>query len=221
MSSWTIPCPPATTILRRLVLASAVLCIDRPVVAQPQVPAIVMRIYDSAALPSAVASELRAATEAALAPTGITIDWRACADDNPTKHVACATPQSRREIVVRMVDSHALVGARHCGFALRTSGGGFISLSRACALRAASYLERRREPGQPPIATEGEILGYTLAHELAHVLLPGSPHSTSGVFAGRLHRAHWRRMRSGLLSFLPRDVARLREAAIIWCRGST
>lgn len=174
---------------------------------------VTLRIYDHAGLPGATSAGLQDAAAAALARAAITLDWRFCATSAPGRHARCATAPDAHEIVVRIVERHDALGTKHCGVAWpRPSGGGFISLARTCAAHTATAL-MRGTPAPAVVASEAEVLGYTLAHEVAHVLLPGSPHSRSGLFRARLDRRHWRRLRSGQLSFLGRDAQRLSEAA--------
>lgn len=182
---------------------------------QPRAPIVTMRFYNTARLPATTAAELRVATESALAPTRIAIRWHLCSGASAT-HAECAAPRARRDVVVRVLQGHESLGVRRCGFAVPSSAGGFISLSRECASRTVGSLKRRLRPREPDMATEAEVLGYTLAHELAHLLLPGSPHSTEGLFRSPLDRRQWKRLRDGQLVFLPGDARRLHAAAMTW-----
>jgi hypothetical protein len=63
-----------------------------------------------------------------------------------------------------------------------------------------------------PDGGSGTILGYVMAHEIAHVLQGVSRHSAEGVM-----KAHWEipdygRMKKGTLAFDPTDVELIREA---------
>jgi hypothetical protein len=174
---------------------------------------VTLRIYDHAGLPVATSAGLQAAAATALARAAITLDWRFCATSAPERHARCAAAPEQREIVVRIVERHDGLGSTHCGVAWpRPAGGGFISLARTCAARTAMAL-MRGSPAPAVVASEAEVLGYTLAHEVAHVLLPGSPHSRDGLFRARLDRRHWRRLRTGHLTFLRQDALRLSDAA--------
>jgi len=157
---------------------------------------------------------LRAATEGALAPAGIAIRWLACVARTSGFSGPCATTPGRHDVVLRVVASHDRRDPERCGFSLPLTGGpAFVSLARECAARVSRALEAV-QAGMPGVVGEARVLGYTLAHELAHVLLPGRPHSRDGIFTARLDRRHWRRVLSGRLSFLDQDIEQLREAAV-------
>ena len=56
----------------------------------------------------------------------------------------------------------------------------------------------------------GILLGYVLAHEIAHVLQGVSRHSEEGVMKARWQQSDYQQMRTGL-SFDPTDVELIRE----------
>lgn len=177
-----------------------------------QPAAVIARVYNAARLPAAVLAGLRASAGKALAPAQIAVRWLSCSGAVPQGE-CLAAPE--HDVIVRVVDWHGTLGANHCGFAV-TEGraAGFISLSRECAARVVTELRKGRAPGQPEPATEAEVLGYTLAHEIAHVLLPGVPHSGDGIFAAHLGHKQWQRLRNGGLSFLRHDIERLHAAVL-------
>ncbi len=61
--------------------------------------------------------------------------------------------------------------------------------------------------------SEGMLLGYVIAHELGHLLLPPGYHSAYGVMQGRLHYEDLNQARRlGNLSFSEKEVARMQAA---------
>ncbi len=184
--------------------------------AAEQTPAatVTLRVYDSLHLSQPMSIALRAATEDALAPAGVAIRWLACVARASGLTGPCATTPGRHDVVVRVVASHDRRDPERCGFSLPLTGGpAFVSLARECAARVSRALESA-QAGMPVMLGEARILGYTLAHELAHVLLPGRPHSRDGIFTARLDRRHWTGVLSGRLSFLEQDIEQLRTAAV-------
>jgi hypothetical protein len=173
-------------------------------------PGVSLRIYDIVGVPPEAITAMQATTSAALAPAGITIRWAVCGDDEP-RPTGCNAPRNG-DVVVRLIDTHSS-RAPGCGFAMAApGGGGFISLTRTCVARTVSSLMKRSKLASRRPAMSGEVLGYFLAHELAHVLLPGAPHAHAGLFRTRLGRAEWKSLERGSLAFLPDDVDRLRAA---------
>jgi hypothetical protein len=170
---------------------------------------VAIRVYDAVNLPAEDLTVMQTTAEAALAPAGIGIRWTACPDGAP-RPAACDRRRGG-EIVVRIMPEHAPTAAR-CGFAVPgLDSGGFISIARVCAERAAEQLGRRRRTRSESVPV-AQILGYILAHEIAHVLLPHSRHSSHGLFKARLGGREWALVRGGQLSFLPADIERLRVA---------
>ena len=55
-----------------------------------------------------------------------------------------------------------------------------------------------------------ELLGYVMAHELGHLLLPHGAHSAAGLMRPALDRAQVRAAIAGLLTFTPDQAALIR-----------
>lgn len=167
------------------------------------------RIYDTIGLPEdQTGTMLRVASEA-LAPAGIRMVWIRCVE---ATGLDCP-PQPGRDLIVRIVERHGGEDSGSCGFAMVEGSKGFVSLSEDCAHRTLGSLERRWAPLNLQPLTAGELLGYMLAHEIAHVLLPGAEHSRDGLFKARLHARDWKAVRRQGLGFTDSDIERLREAA--------
>jgi hypothetical protein len=191
-------------------LAGIVLGTASIIAGQEPAPVVTLRIYDNVRLAPATWAELRASTVAALVDTGVTLDWRYCGQ--AVERDDCHRPEGSIDVILRVVRSHRTRERKRCGFALSLPPeAAFISLDTDCAFRSVALLNRKSWLIQ---ATEAQILGYTLAHELAHVLLPGVPHSDEGLFRARLTREDLARIPSGELTFLPQDIERLRLAAL-------
>lgn len=175
--------------------------------------ALTVRLYDTVALPPSTIAGMRAAADEAVATAGITLQWLSCTNET-SGSAACGRPRTDGDIIVRLLAEHDVATVARCGYSVSTEGvRGFISLSHACAAGAAAALRRGSTTARPEPPDEAQILGYMLAHEIAHVLLPGVPHSYHGLFKARLARRDWHRLRDGRLSFSLSDARRLHAAA--------
>jgi hypothetical protein len=63
-----------------------------------------------------------------------------------------------------------------------------------------------------PDGGTGTILGYVMAHEVAHVLQGVSRHSAEGIMKARWEIPDYRQMKSGTLPFDPTDAELIHEA---------
>jgi hypothetical protein len=68
-------------------------------------------------------------------------------------------------------------------------------------------LRSRLQP--PPSISAGTMLGYILAHEIAHVLEGGEFHSNAGVMKARWEIPDYLAMQQDHLGFTPEDVQRM------------
>jgi len=57
------------------------------------------------------------------------------------------------------------------------------------------------------------ILGYVMAHELGHVLLGSTEHTTRGLMQERWTSASWRLAEAGLVAFDSAEIKRMREGS--------
>ncbi len=66
---------------------------------------------------------------------------------------------------------------------------------------------------------ESLLLGYVIAHELGHLLLPPGYHSPYGIMQNRLSYDHWSRVRkAGDLFFSPKEADQMHAALIAGSR---
>ena len=194
-----------------MLVATLVLAVTPARTAAGERETLVVRVFDTIGLPEGeTATMLRIAGDT-LAPAGIRIRWKRCLD---TALWHCAS-QPGLDLIVRIVERHGAGDGGSCGFAMLDGDRGFVSLSRDCADRTVTSLERKWTPLELQPLTGAEVLGYMLGHEIAHVLLPGSPHSSRGLFKARIHARDWRTARRHGLRFSAVDVERLRDAGAV------
>jgi hypothetical protein len=58
------------------------------------------------------------------------------------------------------------------------------------------------------------VLGHSIAHEIGHMLLGSSEHSSAGLMQAVLTRKSWRLAAMGLLSFSADEARRINETAL-------
>ena len=102
--------------------------------------------------------------------------------------------------IVRGFPAHALPGALGYAFPAAKAGA------------HATILYDRIEPlGQSGVISVSALLGYAMAHEIGHVLLGTTEHSSDGVMKARWGKPEYRRAAGGLLEFTPSQGAAIRE----------
>lgn len=135
-----------------------------------------IRVYDIYGLPPADREAMLAVASASLAEAGVQAAWVDC--NGPKPAPACQRSVSETELVLRIHrrppdDSHAL------GVALVHDGPEPNTVATVYATHVAEMARR----AATPVTT---LLGRVAAHELGHLLLGASAHSTSGLM-----RASW------------------------------
>ncbi len=158
-----------------------------------------IHLYDQAQVPPRV---LRSATEEAariLRTAGIRISWEQPSIEAPEDRGIDMTsaefrlPDERPYLVVRLTRATpgaVLPGA--LGFALPFARkGAHVSI----------FFDRVETLPVAPTTAIYVILGHAIAHEIGHVLLRSSAHSTGGLMQARWNTATWRLASAGLLAF--------------------
>jgi hypothetical protein len=87
------------------------------------------------------------------------------------------------------------------GAAMRTEAGNAI---------AYVYYRRVQAQANRYQVSIGSVLACAIAHELGHLLLPGTPHAAAGLMRACWSRDEFNQADQGQLRFLPDDVARIR-----------
>jgi hypothetical protein len=144
---------------------------------------------------------------------GIKLDWERpsvessedCGLDESSP-AASRTHPERQYIVIRILPTTApTVFPGALGFALPFARSGAhveVFYDRIAATAGAWAL------------TPYLVLGCTIAHEIAHVLLRSSDHSGVGLMKEGWNRATWRLASEGLLAFFPEQKSRMRQRVL-------
>ncbi len=149
---------------------------------------VMVRLYDQAELDAGTLERARQISSKVFRLAGVEIDWVACSVDGTESKPICAKPLGPNEISVRILErsasrkgtaSHA-AGA-HAFQLPGIKGAGFISL----------FQDRLKTLPVDKRVHIGTVLGYVMAHEIGHILLPPNSHSRAGLMKAVLGRAEW------------------------------
>jgi hypothetical protein len=166
-----------------------------------------IRLYDQAKVPAQVLHSAADEVSWLFRAARIRISWECPSSESPGDQGTDMTgapfrqPDNRRYIVVRLMrGTPVTLFPRALGYALpfaQTGAHVLIFYDRVDALTrrvdAAMYI----------------ILGHAMAHEIAHVLLGSTEHSTGGLMESCWTPADWRLASQGLLTFRREEIERL------------
>lgn len=154
----------------------------------------VVRLYANSPADLALIADARAVATDLLGRAGVDTTWIVCA-----RGVPCDRPVEG-DVIVRLLPDPP-DGSRHCGSAAGTGlvPSGVVTLYTRCI---ESGSERLRVPR--PI-----VVGYSLVHELGHLVLRRRGHAMSGMMAAE---PNWRYAAAGGLQFTPNEVAAIHAA---------
>jgi hypothetical protein len=160
--------PPVITSVAEPIHEDAVV-IEVPPNTPPTRP-VKVRVYQS---PDIAPDVLRAAlnvAEATFAATSVSVVWKVC---GPSE---CNTPPTADERLVRLVRSPKDgVQDRRC------LGDALIDVRKGTGVLATVYVDRVLNLVRQLGIDQRTLLGRTIAHELGHLLLATTSHSTSGL----------------------------------------
>jgi hypothetical protein len=94
---------------------------------------------------------------------------------------------------------------------------GFAPVRAVARGRAYLFLDRIKDyvrtvaSKDPRPATLGSALGYAMAHELGHLLIPGESHSGYGIMSPSWNDSQWRQAMQGNLVFFPEQAKIMRR----------
>ncbi len=159
----------------------------------------IVRVYDAASLNERVLTEAKQVAAGLLSDAGASVAWVNCTATSGR----CSGGLRENELVLRLVPEAANKGA--LGYALVPPGN---RLGRYATI----YAEGVADLARGFKTRDADLLGYTIAHELGHLLLGRNSHSKRGIM-----RADWnvwdaRRMESRELTFTAEQRDRLEQA---------
>lgn len=153
---------------------------------------IMMHIVTDARVPAAAIQRAKATASRIYQPTGIQLTFV----DEPAAHGI-----TLRVLYMPMKEASRL----SMGFASRGHGrmGGLIY---AFYTRIEAYARKHDKP-------VSQVLGYVMAHELGHLLLPHDSHTKRGIMVATWDRNQIEQIGTGWLSFSAEDAAQIRARA--------
>jgi len=144
-------------------------------------PRVRLSVFNDAGTPADTLAQAATRATAILAQSGVELDWLSCGRPDPSDFSPPTTPCSvvdwPHHLSVRIVPSGRSVGADIFGQAfLDDTGRGAYSNVYFNNLAA------NREHAQ---LSDGDMLGFVIAHEVGHLLLGSNSHSSLGLMQAR------------------------------------
>jgi hypothetical protein len=182
------PIRTATAVVFALLAAMAA-----PAFADPEIPRVVIRLYDiSGGTEEARASAMHT-TAAILRDAGIDVDWRDCSADGANH--PCRTVREAHELAIRIMPRYvpaARVTASSVAARLQgtdeTLPLGFAALDAhtRSGVSATIFHDRVQAVAHRSHLDLGLLLGRAIAHEVGHLILHAPGHAAEGLM-----RAEW------------------------------
>jgi len=140
-----------------------------------------LSVFNDAGIPADTLAQAASRATAILAQSGVELDWLDCGRPDPSDFSQRATPCSAigwpHQLSVRILPHGRSVGAD-------TFGQAFLDQSGSGAYSNVYFnnLAANREHAQ---LSDGDMLGFVIAHEVGHLLLGSNSHSSSGLMQAR------------------------------------
>lgn len=142
---------------------------------------LLVQTYDATGVSPRTLDEARSSASVVLAAAGIDPIWRPC------RAAGCIQrPKPPHEVMIRIVKSTPLSEPGSLGFAA-------IDLANHDGVLATVYLDRIDALAAQAGADRGELLGRVIAHEIGHLILGTTRHSSIGLMRATWTAAELRR----------------------------
>ena len=145
-----------------------------------------LQMINEAQVPADVLEESQEQVTRIFARAGLTVRW---ADTGPRLTVQ----------IVPQVLGYAGAGSPVMGVALR----------RANSAKAQIFFKQVQDFARLHRIDTASVLGCVIAHEIGHLLLPGTPHSLTGLMQAQWDRALVHNAATGSLTFTEAQAARI------------
>jgi hypothetical protein len=173
-----------------------------------------VRVYEMTTVQPAELARALDVAERTLSRASVEIAWKSCAaregsPDGPTAEAAsaaaCLVPRTSGELSVRIVRSAAVTPSQR----VLPLGDALVDAATGGGVLATVYLDRVEWLARAAGADRATLLGRAIAHELGHLLLGSTGHSTAGLMRALWSRDEIRRDHTNDWTFTTRDVAAL------------
>jgi hypothetical protein len=173
---------------------------------------VTVRVYDYAAVEEDVLENAKHEASRVLAAAGIRMEWIECPlreEQTGPRYAACRTPMGVADMLLRIIP-RSMQGERNLGRAL----GYAMPLTGSPPTRAYVLYDRLRERVRESRVAEHRLLGYVIAHEIAHLLLIDESHSRRGVMMAHWSERELVQIESGSMGFSSEERASLQAGAM-------
>jgi hypothetical protein len=159
--------------------------------------ALVLHLANFSGAPAAIVHVAQEEVTRVYADIGVPLEWSAPSD-------APADPRPAIRIVLLPYETGDLRRSENTvmGAATRTAQGNLI---------AYVFYQRVRAEADRYDVSPALVLACAIAHELGHLLLPVRTHAPTGLMRACWSRDEFHRAEHGQLTFLPAEVARIRD----------
>jgi hypothetical protein len=170
---------------------------------------ITVLVYNYAAVRLEILAQAETEVGRIYQPGNIEIHWLDCplSPKEAARFPACQVPTGPTKLAVRMLSQSMAERLRQVqdsyGFALSPEDGSFATTANVFA-HDTEQLGRNRG------TRYGVILGDVVAHEIGHLLLGSSSHSTGGIMHAPWGQKELEMAAQGLMMFTPAELKKMR-----------
>ena len=129
---------------------------------------LVVRIHDAYGVPGDQLARAQATVEGVMNAAGIAVTWPVC---------PCLVPVRSGELVVR-------ISAASAGSTPGSLGFSYVDMELKAGTLATVFADRVQSLAAFAGVDDGELLGWVIAHELAHLLIGTRDHESHGLMRG-------------------------------------
>ena len=182
-------------------------------------PCLCIRLYNRADVSPQILD--RAAEEATriLATAAVDIVWQQGPADSPEARAFDQTGRGKGQHPKPDTRNYLVVNIRRGDPASAFPGAlGFALPDAQIGVHATIFYDRIERLTQLVIITVPKMLGHVMAHEIGHVLLGSTEHSSAGIMKARWDRSDFQYSQAGYMDFTreQRRVMRERASVRVW-----
>jgi hypothetical protein len=165
-------------------------------------PQVIVYVYDQAGVPANVLAKAEQEIDRLLSKASVSVMWVNCGRNNGIS--ACREESTAGQLMVRIVPRALTLSDMAYGAAfLGADGRGRYADVFFAAVRQLQNAETR--------ASQSQVLGYVMAHEVGHLLLGSNAHSNLGIMRPYWSEAELQSISMGRLSFTRDQCVKIRE----------
>lgn len=165
-------------------------------------------LYENAGLRLGIVNGMKKETSRIFQAAGVTIEWLDCelaGTPELANLSACSVDLGPARFMLQLVSGTNKGKPKAAGIAMIEDGSGVF---------ACLYPDRVQELAGESNWEFADLLGHAAAHEIGHLILGTSAHSSAGVMRARWDIQDLRRLSHEGLTFLPRQLGTVRTATL-------